>query len=73
MIPRSRRDLFSFGGGDNAGSQADSWHADGAACKGRVGEEGMSAPGMVQCRGRRGRKRLGVSAWCLCGGVICIL
>ena len=30
VIPRSRRNLFSFGGSDNAGTKADQWPAGGA-------------------------------------------
>ena len=54
MIPRSRRNLFSFGNNNNAITKVDKSHAGGgAACKGRVGVGRRSAPGMVQCRGTR--------------------
>ena len=53
MIPRSRRNLFSFGESDNAGTKAFNSHADGALhAKEEVGWGG-GAPGMVQCRGTR--------------------
>ena len=53
MIPRSRRNLFSFGRSDNAGIKAGKAHASGAQhAKEKVGR-GWSAPGMVQGRGAR--------------------
>ena len=48
MIPRSRRNLFSFGESDNAGTKAFNSHAGGAL---HAKEEVGRAPGMVQCRG----------------------
>ena len=56
MISRSRRNLFSFGENDNAGTKAFNSHADGALhAKEEEGRGGCSAPGMVQCRGTRRR------------------
>ena len=66
MIPRSRRNLFSFRDNDTAGTKAGKSHASGALhAKEEVGWGG-GAPGMVQCRGNEEMgKRLWVSAWCL--------
>ena len=57
VIPRSRRDLFkdqSFADSYNAYTRQTGAVRWGAACKGRGGEERLSAPGMVQGRGARG-------------------
>ena len=54
MIPRSRRNLFSFGENDNAGTKAGKSQADGALhAREELGWGRWSAPGMVQCRGTR--------------------
>ena len=65
MIPRSRRNLFSFGDNDNTITKADKWPAGGAlhAKKEWGWEEERTGNGAVGERGDE--ERLWVSAWCL--------
>ena len=50
MIPRSRRNLFSFGGSDNAGTKAGKSHAGGALhAKEEVGWGGRAQVAIGKC------------------------
>ena len=66
MISRSRRNLFSFGENDNAGTKAFNSHADGALHAKEEEGRGDGAHREWCSVGERGDgKRLLVSAWCL--------
>ena len=66
MIPRSRRNLFSFGENDNAGTKAGKSHAGGALhAKEEVGRGGGAHREWCSVGERGEGERLWVSAWCL--------
>ena len=67
MIPRSRRNLFSFGENDNAGTKAGKSHAGGALMQRKRwgGEVERTGNGAVTVGERGDGERLWVSAWCL--------
>ena len=66
MIPRSRRNLFSFGENDNAGTKAFNSHADGALhAKEELGWGGGAHREWCSVGERGDWERLWVSGWCL--------
>jgi len=68
VIPRSRRNLFSFGENDNAGTKAGKSHAGGALhAKEEVGWGGGAHREWCGVGERGDGERLWVSAWCLSG------
>ena len=66
MIPRSRKNLLSFRGDDNAGTKAGKSHAGGALhAKEEVGWGGGAHREWCAIGERGDGERLWVSAWCL--------
>ena len=66
MIPRSRRNLFSFGDNDNAITKADKWPAGGALhAKEEWGWGGGAHREWCSVGERGDGERLWLSAWCL--------
>ena len=64
MIPRSRRNLFSFGENDNAGTKAGKSHVGGALhAKEELGKGGGAHREWCSVGERGDGKRLWVSAW----------
>ena len=64
MIPRSRRNLFSFGEDDHAGTKAGKSHA-GGALHAKEGWGGKEHRKWFSVGERGDGERLWMSAWCL--------